>query len=57
MSPPEHLTDPHDAMAWLAGEHQVLLAALELAADAGYDTHTWQLAWSLDTYLYLNRST
>jgi DNA-binding SARP family transcriptional activator/tetratricopeptide (TPR) repeat protein len=39
------------ALSWLTAEHQVLLAALRLAAAAGLDTHTWQLAWVLDTML------
>jgi hypothetical protein len=29
----------------------VLLAALQLAATTGADTHTWQLAWALHTFL------
>jgi DNA-binding SARP family transcriptional activator/tetratricopeptide (TPR) repeat protein/CheY-like chemotaxis protein len=49
---PEPLGDHEEAMAWLAVEHPVLLAALEAAADAGFDTHSWQLAWDLDTFLY-----
>jgi DNA-binding SARP family transcriptional activator/tetratricopeptide (TPR) repeat protein len=47
----ELLEDPDEAMAWLAVEHPVLLAALGAAADAGFDTHRWQLAWALDTFL------
>jgi len=38
------------AWAWLTTEHQVLLNETEVAA-AGFDTHAWQLAWSLSTYL------
>jgi tetratricopeptide (TPR) repeat protein/DNA-binding XRE family transcriptional regulator len=49
---PEHLADFREAMAWLTTEHPVLLAALRHAVDAGLDTHTWQMAWTLDTYLY-----
>jgi tetratricopeptide (TPR) repeat protein len=41
----------HDAaMGWFAAEHAVLLAAVERADDAGFDTHVWQLAWVLTTY-------
>jgi DNA-binding SARP family transcriptional activator/tetratricopeptide (TPR) repeat protein len=36
-----------DAMSWFRAEHAVLLAAVQLAADAGHDTHAWQLAWML----------
>jgi len=39
------------AMAWFASEHQVLLATLRHAAESGFDTHAWQLAWALDPYL------
>jgi tetratricopeptide (TPR) repeat protein len=47
--PPE---DHARALSWFVGEHQVLLAAVDLAAAHGHDRHTWQLAWSLSTYLY-----
>ncbi|KOX15358.1 transcriptional regulator [Saccharothrix sp. NRRL B-16348] len=43
-------TGREQAWAWLTAEHQVLLNAVELAAD-GFDTHAWQLAWSMSTYL------
>jgi tetratricopeptide (TPR) repeat protein/transcriptional regulator with XRE-family HTH domain len=48
---PERLPDLGHAAAWLAAEHQVLLAALRHAADAGLDLHTWQLGWALHTFL------
>lgn len=40
--------------AWFAAELQVLLAAVQHAADTGFGTHAWQLAWTLTTFL--NRS-
>ena len=43
--------DQRQALAWFAGEHATLLAVVERAAAAGYDTHTWQLAWAITTYL------
>jgi tetratricopeptide (TPR) repeat protein/transcriptional regulator with XRE-family HTH domain len=46
----ETLTDDQGAMQWLTAEHAALLAALRHAADAGFDTHAWQLAWSLATF-------
>lgn len=46
------LVDHHDAMAWFAAETAVLLAMTRLAADSGFDTHAWQLASSMHTYLY-----
>jgi len=40
-----------EAMAWLTVEHQVLLAAIDHATDAGFDRHAWQLAWTLVNFL------
>ncbi len=39
--------DPGQAKAWLTAEHPVLLSTIRLAGDRGFDTHTWQLAWTL----------
>ncbi len=43
-----------DAFRWFNAEHPAVLAAIHLAADAGFDTHTWQLAWTMTTY-YVRR--
>jgi DNA-binding SARP family transcriptional activator/tetratricopeptide (TPR) repeat protein len=48
---PEHPANPREAMAWLTAEHPLLLATLQQAAEAGFDTQAWQLAWSLHTFL------
>jgi len=48
----EHPADYGQALAWLTAEHPILLAMVRLAAGAGFDTHTWQIAWALDTFLY-----
>jgi len=48
---PERLADLGQALAWLAAELPVLLAAVRQSVDGGFDTHTWQLAWALDTFL------
>jgi DNA-binding SARP family transcriptional activator/tetratricopeptide (TPR) repeat protein len=45
------LADHEQALAWLTDEHPLLLAAVEAAAAAGFDTHTWQLAWAMTTFL------
>jgi DNA-binding SARP family transcriptional activator len=45
------LADARDALAWFDAEHPVLLAAIDLAASAGFDTHAWQLGWSIETFL------
>jgi DNA-binding SARP family transcriptional activator/Tfp pilus assembly protein PilF len=47
---PEHLVDDGRASAWFAAERSTLLAAVQHAASTGWDTHAWQLAWSLTTF-------
>jgi tetratricopeptide (TPR) repeat protein len=48
---PENPTDDRQALDWFTTEHPVLLAAVDHAAATDYDTHTWQLAWTMQTYL------
>jgi len=48
---PEPLADRDRALAWLAAEHPVLVPVSRHAADEGFDRHTWQLAWTLTTFL------
>src|SRR5262249_13839188 len=48
---PQHPTDHQQALAWFTAERPVLLAAVDHAAATGLDTHTWQLAWTLSTFL------
>jgi DNA-binding SARP family transcriptional activator/tetratricopeptide (TPR) repeat protein len=43
--------DTDAALEWLAVHLPILLAAIDLAADGGYDAHAWQLAWALGTFL------
>ena len=47
---PEHLADREQAAAWTEAEHHVLLAAISLAAGTGFDTHAWQVPWTLTPY-------
>ena len=55
-APPGVVVDPltghADAMRWLAVEHETLLSVLEHSAANGWQTHTWQLGWTLADYLY-----
>jgi DNA-binding SARP family transcriptional activator/tetratricopeptide (TPR) repeat protein len=51
---PEDLADLAEATGWFRAEYPVLIAVIELAADAGLDVHVWQLAWTLMDYF--NRS-
>ena len=39
------------ALAWFEAEHQVLLAAVTLAAGSGFDVHAWQLPWAMSPFL------
>jgi tetratricopeptide (TPR) repeat protein/transcriptional regulator with XRE-family HTH domain len=43
--------DHRQATAWFEGEHQVLLAAVTLAAESGFDIHAWQLPWAMEPFL------
>ena len=46
------LPDSAAAKSWFAAEGATLHAAIRHAASTGFDTHAWQLSWSLDTYLH-----
>jgi len=48
---PEQLVGDSAALGWLTAERRALLATLRLAAAADFDTHTWQLAWALTSFL------
>jgi tetratricopeptide (TPR) repeat protein/transcriptional regulator with XRE-family HTH domain len=48
---PGQPADYRQAMAWFEDEHQVLLAALALAAESGFDSHAWQLPWAMASFL------
>ncbi|QTR06482.1 tetratricopeptide repeat protein [Saccharothrix algeriensis] len=48
LSPP----DQDAALDWFATEHRTLLAVQQFAAGRGWHDPVWQLAWSLDTFLY-----
>jgi DNA-binding SARP family transcriptional activator/tetratricopeptide (TPR) repeat protein len=50
---PGQPADGRQAMAWFEAEHQVLLAAVTLAAEFGFDTHAWQLPWAMAPFLQL----
>ncbi len=48
----QHADGPQ-ALAWFETEHQVLLAAVNLAAGSGYDRHAWQLPWAMASFLQI----
>jgi len=45
------LADDQQAMQWLTDEHRNLIAVLHHADETGFDTHAWQLARALGTFL------
>jgi DNA-binding SARP family transcriptional activator/tetratricopeptide (TPR) repeat protein/DNA-binding XRE family transcriptional regulator len=44
---PEHPADHQQALTWMQAEQQVLLAATTLAASCGFDSHAWQIPWTM----------
>ncbi len=48
---PEPLASTPQALAWFEAEHRVVLAAVSVAAENGFDTHAWQLPWALSRFL------
>ena len=46
----EGFAERAQAMAWFTAEHAVLLTTVDRAADAGFDTHAWHLAWALHEF-------
>jgi len=47
---PEQFAGHAQALAWFDAEHQVLLAAIGLAAAEGFDACAWQLPWAMETF-------
>src|SRR5690606_19025068 len=48
---PEAPADLAQAKAWFTTERPVVLAAIRFAAQAGFDTHCWQLEWTIGEFL------
>ena len=48
---PGQPADYSHALAWFEAEHQVLLAAVALAAGSVFDAHAWQLPWAMTAFL------
>jgi tetratricopeptide (TPR) repeat protein len=51
---PHPLADDQAARAWFEAEHACLLAAQHTALEQGCHGHAWQLARSMDVFLYEN---
>jgi tetratricopeptide (TPR) repeat protein len=48
---PERLATDEQAAAWFEAEYPVLRVAISLAAASGFDTHAWQIPWTLVDFL------
>jgi len=48
---PDEVTDDQRALAWFKAEHRVLVRALTLAAERGFDAHAWRMAWGMADFL------
>lgn len=48
---PAQYADYGQAMRWYSVEYRAVLAAIDHAARAGYDTPAWQLTWAVSTFL------
>jgi hypothetical protein len=48
---PGQPADRRQALAWFAAQHQILLAAVILASESGFDSHAWQLPWAMEPFL------
>jgi tetratricopeptide (TPR) repeat protein/transcriptional regulator with XRE-family HTH domain len=48
---PERLSDRQQALDWFTAEHPVLLAVVDHAAATSFDTHAWQLGWTVAVFL------
>ena len=46
----DELADDEQARRWFVAERPVFPAAIDRAAEAGLDTHAWQLAWSVTIF-------
>jgi DNA-binding SARP family transcriptional activator len=46
-SMPEEISERGRAYDWFRAEYQVLLQAVSLAVDNGYDDYAWQIPWTL----------
>jgi DNA-binding SARP family transcriptional activator/Tfp pilus assembly protein PilF len=52
---PADVTDREQAIAWFDAEGPVLLALIEYADANGFDTHAWQIPWTLGPF-FIRRS-
>lgn len=48
---PEHVADHLQALGWFEAEREVLLAAIAMAAETGFDAYAWQLPSAMADFL------
>ncbi|MFD1544572.1 AfsR/SARP family transcriptional regulator [Nonomuraea guangzhouensis] len=46
----EFFEDDRQALAWFNREHLVLMSVIDQTVRDGFDTHAWQLAWTLERF-------
>jgi DNA-binding SARP family transcriptional activator/tetratricopeptide (TPR) repeat protein len=49
---PAEMADKDQAMGWFDAEAPVLLTLIEYASVNGFDTHAWQLPWTLGPFFH-----
>jgi tetratricopeptide (TPR) repeat protein len=49
---PAEMADKDQAMGWFDAEAPVLLTLIEYASANGFDTHAWQLPWTLGPFFH-----
>jgi DNA-binding SARP family transcriptional activator/tetratricopeptide (TPR) repeat protein len=49
---PAEMADKDQAMAWFHAEAPVLLTLIEYASANGFDTHAWQIPWTLGPFFH-----
>jgi DNA-binding SARP family transcriptional activator/tetratricopeptide (TPR) repeat protein len=49
---PAEMADKDQAMAWFDAEAPVLLTLIEYASANGFDTHAWQIPWTLGPFFH-----
>jgi DNA-binding SARP family transcriptional activator len=48
---PEQPASYQQALAWFGAEHRVLVAAITMAAESGFDAYAWQIPWTTTAFL------
>ena len=49
---PAEMADKDQAMAWFDAEAPVLLTLIDYASANGFDTHAWQIPWTLGPFFH-----